>query len=117
MVVLSALKFVRVINFGLVGRHAIYGTAVAQAMPVVDTCACPQRLRVGLHDHTNRILPRRGRAEPTATSGHDGLVTVPNIRRRSELMLCTDFKAFETSKSLIQSSNHFCYTIEGILGY
>ena len=51
------------------------------------------------------------------TSGQDGLVTAPNIRRQPEFMLCMDFKAFEMSKLLIQSPNHFCYTLEGILGY
>ena len=51
------------------------------------------------------------------TSGQDGLVTAPNIRRQPEFMLCMDFKVFETSKPLIQSPNHFCYTLEGILGY
>ena len=61
----------------------------------------------------------RARAQRTdaATSGLDGLVTAPNIRRRPEFMLCMDFKSFKTSKPLIQSLNHFCYTLEGILGY
>ena len=63
-----------------------------------------------------RMCARAQRTD-AATSGLDGLVTAPNMRRWPEFMLCTDFKAFETSKPLIQSPNHFCYTLEGILGY
>ena len=59
----------------------------------------------------------RARCTDAMTSWQDGLVTAPNIRRQPEFMLCTDFKAFEMSKPFIQSPNHFCYTLEGILGY
>ena len=35
----------------------------------------------------------------------------------AENTLCTDFKAFETTTMLIQSSNHLHYSKEGTLGY
>ena len=63
-----------------------------------------------------RACTRAQRTDAT-TSGLDDLVTAPNMRRRPEFVLCMDFKVFEMSKPLIQSSNHFCYTLEGILGY
>ena len=59
----------------------------------------------------------RAQRTDAATSGLDGLVTAPNMRRRPKFMLCMDFKVFETSKPLIQSPDHFCYTLEGILSY
>ena len=37
--------------------------------------------------------------------------------RQPKQVSCTNFKAFKTSKQLIQSPNHFCYTLEGILCY
>jgi len=37
--------------------------------------------------------------------------------RQPKQVSCMNFKAFKTSKPLIQSPNHFCYTLEGILSY
>ena len=63
-----------------------------------------------------RACARTQRTDAT-TLGLDGQVTAPNMRRPAEFMLCMDFKAFEMSKPLIQSLDHFCYTLEDILGY
>ena len=71
--------------------------------------------------NSGRLLMLGAVTRPSCTDvktlGQDGLVIAPNIRRWPEFILCTDFKTFKASKPLIQSQNHFVYTLDGILGY
>ena len=58
----------------------------------------PTAARLRQQQPASVVTCARARRTDAATSGQDGLVTVPNIKRRPEFMLCTDFKVFEMSK-------------------